>query len=82
MDLDEMQVVAATKIDWVSSFRILVTASGARQGTWEAFARKVRCGARHRLPRRGFGLIETSIQPLLDGRWKIWVRAFEWKGGG
>ncbi len=77
LDLDEMSVVASSKLDWVSSFRLTVIASGARQGDWEAFARKVRCGARHRLPRRGFGLVETTVQPLLGGKWKIWVRAFE-----
>jgi hypothetical protein len=77
LGLDEMQVVASTKLDWVAHFRLTAVASGARQGNWEAFARNVRCGARHRLPRRGFALVETSIQPLLDGRWKIWVRAYE-----
>jgi hypothetical protein len=82
LDVDEIQVVATSRIDWAASFAIRVVASGARQGDWEATARKVRCGGRHRLPRRGFGLIETSIQPLLDGRWKVWVRAYEWRGGG
>jgi len=81
LGLDEMQVVASTKLDWISNFRLTVIASGARQGNWEAYARGVRCGARHRLPRRGFALVETSIQPLLDGRWKIWVRSYESRGG-
>jgi hypothetical protein len=77
LDLDEMQVTASSRLDWSSNFRLTVIASGARQGDWEAFARRVRCGSRHRLPRRGFALVETAIQPLLDGRWKIWVRSFE-----
>ena len=82
LDLDELEVTASSMLDWSANFRLTVIASGARQGDWEAFARKVRCGARHRLPRRGFGLVESSVQPLLDGKWKIWVRAFEWRGGG
>jgi hypothetical protein len=81
LELDSIQVAATTRIDWAFGFHMTVGASGARQGDWEAFARKVRCGARHRLPRKGFGLVETSIQPLLDGRWKVWVRAYEWRGG-
>ena len=82
LDLEDLEVTASSKIDWSSNFRLAVIASGARQGNWEAFARKVRCGARHRLPRKGFGLVETTVQPLLDGRWKVWVHAYEWKGGG
>jgi len=81
LDLEEFDVVAVSKVDYVASFRLTVIASGQRQGSWEAFARGVRCGMRHRLPRRGFGLVETSIQPLLAGRWKVWVRAYEWRGG-
>lgn len=77
LDLDEMSVGASSKLDWSSNFRLTVIASGAREGNWEAFARRARCGGRHRLPRRGFALIETSVQPLLDGKWKIWVRAYE-----
>jgi hypothetical protein len=81
LDLDDMEVVATSKIDWTSNFHVAVIASGARQGSWDVIARRVRCGGRHRLPRRGFGLIETSVQPLLDGHWKIWVRAYEYRGG-
>jgi len=77
LDLEELEVIAVTKRDWSSNFRLTVGASGARQGDWEAFSRKLPCGTRHRLPRKGFGLVETTIQPLLDGRWKVWVRAFE-----
>jgi hypothetical protein len=81
LDLDEMDVAASTKSDWFANFRLTVIASGARQGNWESFARKLRCGVRHRLPRKGFGLVETTVQPLLDGKWKVWVRCYEWKGG-
>lgn len=77
LDLDEFEVAAATRLDFVATFRLVVIASGQRQGDWEAFSRGLRCGMRHRLPRKGFGLIETAIQPLLDGRWKVWVRAYE-----
>ena len=82
LDLDDLEVVAVTKVDWTANFRLTVIASGARQGNWETFARKIPCGTRHRLPRKGFGLIETSVQPQLDGKWKVWVRAFESRGGG
>jgi hypothetical protein len=81
LDLDEFDVGAITKEDFRADFRLMVIASGQRQGDWEAFARHLRCGMRHRLPRRGFGLIETTIQPLLDGRWKVFVRAYEARGG-
>lgn len=81
LDLDDIEVVATSKLDWTSNFHLAVIASGARQGSWDVIARGVRCGGRHRLPRRGFGLIETSIQPLLDGKWKVWVRAYEFRGG-
>ncbi|MCK6481336.1 MAG: HEAT repeat domain-containing protein [Planctomycetes bacterium] len=80
LDLEDLEVVAVTKIDWTANFRLLVIASGARQGDWEAFARKIPCGTRHRLPRKGFGLVETTVQPLLGGKWKVWVRAFESRG--
>jgi hypothetical protein len=81
LDLEDLEVVAATKLDWTANFRLVVIASGARQGNWEAFARRIPCGTRYRLPRRGFGLLETSVQPLLNGKWKVWVRAFEWRSG-
>jgi hypothetical protein len=81
LDLEELRVVASSKLDWSAGFRLTVVASGARQGNWEAFARRLRCGARHRLPRKGFGLVETSIQPLLDGRWRVRVFAYESRGG-
>lgn len=81
LDLAEIMTVAVSQRDWVWSFELHVVASGARQGSWDALARKVRCGARHRLPRKGFGLVETSLQMLLDGRYRIWVRAYEWRGG-
>ena len=74
---EDLDVVAATRLDRVTSFRVVVVASGARQGSWEAYARGVRCGGRHRLARKGFGLVETTVQPLLDGRWKVFVRAYE-----
>ncbi|MHC4922668.1 MAG: HEAT repeat domain-containing protein [Planctomycetota bacterium] len=77
MTLEELDVVASSTVDYTTTFRLYVIASGARQGSWEAFARRVRCGERYRLPRKGFGLIETSVQPLLDGRWKVWVLAYE-----
>jgi hypothetical protein len=80
LDIDEFDVVAVSKWDFVASWRLTVIASGQRQGNWEAFARSVRCGMRYRLPRRGFGLVEASVQPLLDGRWKVFVRAYEWRG--
>ncbi len=82
LDLADIMTVAASKADWVWSFELRVVASGARQGSWDALGRKVRCGARYRLPRRGFGLIEASLQILLDGRTRIWVRAYEWRSGG
>ena len=81
LDLDDFEVGAVTRLDFRADFRLMVIASGQRQGDWEAFARHLRCGARHRLPRKGFGLIETSVQPLLDGRWKVFVRAYEARGG-
>jgi hypothetical protein len=79
LDLDEFDVTATSKWDFAASWRLTVIASGQRQGNWESFARKVRCGARYRLPRKGFGLVEASVQPLLDGRWKVFVRAYEWR---
>ena len=81
LDLDEFEVGAVTRLDFQADFRLMVIASGQRQGDWEAFARHARCGMRHRLPRKGFGLIETAVQPLLDGRWKVFVRAYEARGG-
>jgi hypothetical protein len=77
LDIDELQVAASSKLDWFANFRMTVIASGARQGNWEVFGRKIRCGGRHRMARKGFGLVETTVQPLLDGRFKVWVRAYE-----
>jgi hypothetical protein len=77
MTLEDLTVVASSTRDWSASWRAVVIASGARQGNWETFARRVRCGGRHRLPRQGFALVETTVQTLLDGRYKVYVRAYE-----
>ncbi len=68
---------ATSALDWTVTFRMVVIASGARQGNWESLVRRFRCGERHRQARKGFGLVETTVQHLLDGRIKFHVRAYE-----
>jgi hypothetical protein len=75
--VEELDAVASSALDWTVKFHAVVTASGAREGTWEAYARGLRSGDRYRFARRGFALLQVSVQILADGRRRVFVRAHE-----